>query len=58
METAHQSKVTAKDVYGGMFVDKYFLEVDGVMFQVPYETWKQYKKGDSIDIHVVKNDKA
>lgn len=40
------SIVTGKCVYGGMFKDKYMLEVDGEPFTVSREEYDSYVKGD------------
>lgn len=43
-------KVKSKHVYGGLFVDKFFLTLeDGSTIQVSEEDYNKYKKGDDYD---------
>lgn len=41
-------KIKKKTIYGGLFVDKYYLILeDGTQVQVPFKEWESYNKGDN-----------
>jgi hypothetical protein len=44
--------ITDKTVYGGMFVDKYYLQLKGEQWprQVRPEEWDKYKVGDEYPV--------
>jgi hypothetical protein len=41
-------KIKKKEIYGGLFVDKYYLILeDDTQVQVPFCDWEKYNKGDN-----------
>jgi len=49
-----KKKIVGKTIYGGMFVDKYYLELEGeeneFPMQVSYEDYEKYNKGDYYEV--------